>query len=538
MTATCGYSHDVSGERFDDIDGDRWVCPREALSDGEPCLFHANPDHVDGTAVCDQLLQAINEGSGPLRLIGASLGGLDLDYAVLDGPSNQPLDLRESTITGSVSLRHATVKMPLLLQGSHLHGTLDLEDSVLTRRVDFGGATLAGRVSFRMADFQSWLDLGGAEFRGPVYARVARFRRGIYGVDTLFTDAADFLNTRFDDVANFYRATFESGAVFDSSTFTSNAQFIEATIDAPAVKLDSSSGNPRSTAETLGGVALSMNSVTCEREFRLTDATLTGDITFTGSDLGRDLRTGGLSTDGSDIVVDCTGTSVISGVVGGDAESVTYDMTEAAVGEVELVDNAEFSIFCFDATTFEGFDFSSYKRELAANDWQLHDDESDWSPEQLENLYLRAKNGANEIGDNRAAAEFFTREMDYVRRGHWRRMVETSSPVTALRSAGKWISNVSLKVSCGYGERPLRPVFFSLTVIMLFAGVYGAFDAPITYTKPLGFIIFSIVSFVSIILGLPEAAGTLLSFVIAVEAFIGGFTIALFVFTLTRSISR
>ncbi|EMA29809.1 pentapeptide repeat-containing protein [Haloarcula japonica] len=537
MTATCGYSHDVSDERFDDIDGDRWVCSREALSDNEPCLFHANPDRVDETAVCDQLLHAVAGGSGPVRLIGASLGALDLDYAVLDGPSNQPLDLRESTISGSVSLRHATVKMPLLFQGSHLRETLDLEDSVLTRRVDFGGATLAGRVSFRMADFRSWLDLGGTEFRGPVYARVARFRRGIYGVETLFTDAADFLNTRFDDVANFYRATFESGAVFDSSTFTGNAQFIEATIDAPAVKLDSASGNPRSTAETLNGVALSMNNVTCEREFRLTDATLTGDVTFTGSDLGRDLQTGGLSADGSDVVVDCTDTSVISGVVGGDAESVTYDMTEAVVGEVELVDNAAFSVFRFDATTFEGFDFSSYKRELAAIDWQLHND-ANQSPERLENLYLRAKNGANEIGDSRAASEFFTREMDYVRRGHWRRMVETASPVTALKSAGKWISNVSLKVSCGYGERPLRPVFFSLIVILLFSGVYAAFDAPITYTKPLGFVIFSIVSFVSIILGLPEAAGTLLSFVIAVEAFIGGFTIALFVFTLTRSISR
>ncbi|MFC7133111.1 MULTISPECIES: pentapeptide repeat-containing protein [Salinibaculum] len=536
MATECGYTHDVSAERFEDVPGETWTCSREAVEDGH-CVFHTDPDAVSDEAVREALLEAVSTEDGPLRLVGAHLGSLSLNYAILDGPSNHPIDLRETEVHGTLSARYVTVERPLRLDGAHLHSRVDFEDATFSRRVDFGGATFEDRVSLRLADFESWLDLRETDFHGPAYMRVATFERGIYGVDATFHAAADFLNTHFADVANFYRATFHRGAIFDSSTFEGNAQFYDADVDAPAVKLDSASGSPRSERERRDGVALSLDGVTCERDLRLAGATLGGDVAVTDSDLGRDLRCGDISTAGS-VVVDCSGTAVVSGEVAGSDGGVTYDLTGATVGELDIVDDATFDVFRFDETTFSGFDFGAYKRDLAARDWRLHDDGTEHTPERLENLYLRAKNGANEIGETRASAEFFIREMTYRRAAHRERALAGDGLRERVRGVSQWLSNAALRLTCGYGERPFRPVVFSLGLIAVFAGVYARLDAPIAYTQPLGYLTFSVEGFVSLILGLPEITGSTLSFVVALEGFLGGFVIALFVFTLTRSISR
>jgi hypothetical protein len=537
MAGLCGYTHDVSSERFEDIPGDQWECSRPATG-GDRCVFHADSDTVSDERVRESFLDAVATEEGPVRLIGARLGSLSVDYAILDGPSNHPIDLRETVIGGGLSARYVTVKRPLRLDGARLEGLVDFEDATFSRRVDFGESVFSGRVSFRLVDFESWLDLHDADFHEPAYMRLAVFRRGIYGVDVTFHAAADFLNTRFEDVGNFYRASFHSGVIFDSSIFAGgNAQFLEAEIDAPAVKLDSATGSPRSEREYREDVALSMDGVTCERDLRLAGATLAGDVVFTDSELGRDLKCGDLSTTGS-TVVNCSGTAVVTGEIGGSDGRVTYDLTDATLGEVDITDDASFDVFRFEETTFSGFDFGAYKQELAARDWRLHDKDTDYSPTSLENLYLRAKNGANEIGETRASAEFFIYEMIYRRRNH-RHLALTGSGVRErLRAASKWVSNAALQLSCGYGERPFRPVVFSLVLVVAFAGVYALLHAPVVYPGFLGYLTFSVEGFVSLVLGLPDVNSPLLSLVVAVEGFLGGFVVALFVFTLTRSISR
>jgi len=538
MSARCTYRHDVSGDRFDDLPGDEWHCPHEAFEDEPCCVFHAGPETVPTDSASDRLLDAATSERGPLRLIGAHLGSLTLEYSILGGPSNHPIDLRAATVEGDLSIRYATVERPLRFEYATFLGAVDMEDATLDRRVDFGHSRFEGRVSFRMADFTSWLDLRNVVFHGPVYARVARFRRGIYGIDAAFHGPADFVNARFDDVANFYRAEFHRGAVFDSTTFGDNAQFDGATFGAPAVKLGSETGSPRSRGETLEGVSLSLRGVTCERNLQVPDASIDGDLVFTDSELARDVDTTGLTAIGDGSIVDCTGTETVSGTVDTDGGKVTYNMTEADLGELDVTDLTSFAAFRFDATRFNGFDFGSYIRELAAENWRLHGAVSEAPPERVENLYLRAKNGANAVGETRAAAEFFIKEMRYRRAGHRRRVVDGSGIVDRARAATDWVSNAALEATCGYGERPFRPVVFSAAFILAFAGLYAVLDPSLAYPKPFGYVVFSAVNFVSIILGLPDVAGPVLSFVIAVEAFVGGFVIALFVFTLTRSISR
>lgn len=536
MTVECGYTHDVSGERFEDLDGDSWTCLRAPVADSR-CVFHTRPEAVSDSTVREEFLTAVTNEDGPLRLLGARLGSLSLDYAILAGPSNHPIDLREVEVTGALSARYVTVERPLRVEGARLRGRVDFEDATFERRVDLGGVTFDDRVSFRLANFESWLDLRDTDFHGPAYMRVATFVRGIYGVDATFHDAADFLNTQFRDVANFYRATFHCGAIFDSSTFERNAQFYDADIEAPAVKLDSATGSPRSERERRNGVALSLDGVTCERDLRLAGATLGGDVRFTDSDLGRDIECGDLSTNES-VVVDCAGTEVVSGEVSGADGAVEYDFTGATVGEIDIVDDATFDRFRFDETTFQGFDFGAYKTELAKRNWTLHDTDADVEHERIENLYLRAKNGANAVGETRASAEFFVHEMTHRRLGHRQRALAGESLGARVRGAGQWLANTALRLTCGYGERPFRPVLFSFSIIALFAGVYAWLDAPITYAEPFGYLTFSIEGFVSLVLGLPVVSGPALGFVVALEGFVGGFIIALFVFTLTRSISR
>jgi len=540
----CRYTHDVSGERFDDLDGATWTCDRPAVAGGH-CAFHAPVTAVDDATVRERFLEALSE-PGPLGLVGARLSRLDLDYTTVAGPSNHPIDLREATVEGPLSLRHATVERPLRLDGATLSGLVDFEDTELARRVECGDSTFEARVSFRMADFRSWLDLRRAEFCDPVYARVARFRRGIYGVDATFRAAADFLNSRFDDVANFYRARFESGAVFDSTTFAGNAQFVEATLESPAVRLESATGSPRSQPERMTGTALSMSGVTCEREVRLTDATLCGDASIVDSDLGRGVAATGLVAE-APVVVDCTGSGVVAGEVGGGdggggtgtggTAPVSYDLTGATVGDLRLTGRLALDALRFEDTTFEGFDFANHKRALAARGWRLHTPDTDRSPEHLETLYLRAKNGANRVGATRAAAEFFVKELRHRRRGH-RRRIRHGSGRGRLSAAADWVANATLQATCGYGERPFRPLLFSGVLVVLFAVVFGTLDAPIAYDGPGGYLIFSIETFVALVLGLPAVTGTLLGFLLALEAFFGAFAIALFVFTLTRSVSR
>lgn len=164
--------------------------------------------------------------------------------------------------------------------------------------------------------------------------------------------------------------------------------------------------------------------------------------------------------------------------------------------------------------------------------------ERDLTPGQLENTYLKSKNGANDIGDNTAAAEFFLNEMRY-RRAKYANLVRMSgSTASTLQLGLKWLSNAVLDVSCGYGERPSRTVYLSVAAVLVFAGIYAALGLALPYSGATGYLIFSLESFVALVLGQPQTTNSITTFTVALESFLGGFIIALFVFALTRSINR
>lgn len=535
----CSHVHDISSERFDDIDDDYWNCPFEGSGPDGRCPFHAPATAVDGEAIVTHLIDVLDTTDGPVRLFGATLPSLPLEYAVLDGAWNYPIDFREATIHGEFTARNATIRHPLRFEGARFEGPIDFEDATISQTIRFDDITAKEPVSWYLATFESWVDTRDATFQAPLDARAAVFHQGIFAVGATFEAAAEFHSTQFRETANFHGVTFRAGGMFDSTKFSGSARFTEAVFDAPVIKLASAAGDPNTTGEERSGTALALEDVRCERGLKLDSTTLGGDVAFRNATLRRALRTDEIAVDGgTTAVVDCTGSERITGTLGDAGGRVTYDLTDAVVGTLDLVDGASFEALCFRDTRFDGFDFGEYKRELTAAGWQLHDPEDEGDPARLENLYLHAKNGAKEIGESRAAAEFFILEMRYRRAGY---LDVIRNPVGSSRrgvAAVNWVGNATLDTACGYGERPSRPILFSIGLVAVFAGVYALIGLDLPYAGPQGYLTFSLQAFVSLLLGQPATAGEIVSFLVALEGFFGAFMIALLVFTLTRSVSR
>lgn len=538
MSRSCSYTHDVSTERFEDLDFDKWQCPYASVTEDGHCVFHADTKTTEVGAAGEKLRQLIETKSEAIRVIGARFDELAFAYAIVDGPSNHPIDAREATVTGKVSLERATVRRPVRFDGGQFCGPVTLEAATVSRGVSFAKCTFDEPVSLELSEIDAWFDIHGAEFHSPVITRVADFRDGIFAEHATFHAAADFMNTSFHDFGNFHAATFHHGVVFDSSTFHANAGFSEATFHDPVVQTKpETDSSVVGNEDRLTGTAISMTGIICQKSVQFTNAHFSGDVLLADSQLTAGIQTDGITTDDA-IEIDCSGVDILQGTIDTANDAALYDVTGATLGEVSFVDSGGITCFRFRNTRFDGFDFGTHKEILAANGWRLHDRTTDATLAELENLYLRAKNGANGVGETRAAAEFFTHEMRYRRLGYRQQLMNAENVSDAVTAGWDWLGNIMLDVTCGYGERPFRPVVFSVGVIGVFALLFSVIQPDIAYQKPVGYLIFSIEAFVSLILGLPQSAETVVNLLIVVEAFFGGFIIALLVFTLTRSVSR
>lgn len=538
MSRSCSYTHDVSTERFADLHFDKWQCPYASATEDGHCVFHADSTITEAGAAGEKLRQLIETKPEPIRVIGATFDELALEYAIIDGPSNHPIDAREATVAGGLSLERATVRRPIRFDGGQFCGPVTLEGATVSRGMSFADSCFDEPVTLELSEIDAWFDIHRAEFHSPVITRVADFHDGIFAEHATFHAAADFMNTSFHDFANFYAATFHHGAVFNSSTFDGNAGFAEATFHDPVVRT-----NPETDSSVVGDedrladVAVSMTGIICKKNIQLTNAHFSGDVLLANSQLTTGVQTDCITTDNA-IEIDCSGMDSLQGTLGTADDAALYDVTGATLGEVSFTDSRGITCFRFRNTRFDGFDFGTHKEILAANEWKIHDTSADVTVTELENLYLRAKNGAKSVGETRAAAEFFAHEMRFRRMGYRQQLMDAENINDGVTAGWNWLGNIMLDVTCGYGERPFRPVVFSIGVIGVFALLFSVLQPDIVYQKPIGYLIFSIEGFVSLILGLPSSGETLVNLLIVVEAFFGGFIIALLVFTLTRSVSR
>jgi uncharacterized protein YjbI with pentapeptide repeats len=393
-------------------------------------------------------------------------------------------EFRNSVFYGDADFKGTYIRGELIFSHAIFDGDVDFEHLHVEKDAHFEGAEFRGESRFYATEFNEYLEFNdsrdgdlGAVFHGKTTFKYSVFDKDVEFWSVLFNADVDFSNTVFNGTTEFHYSEFQADVNFEDATHTC-INFIETKSKNAEIKL------------------------------------IDNDIP--------------------------------EGIITQPEDSDTfYNLTESTLGEVELETNKDknvFDYFRFYETDFDGFSFPEH-REALNKSWYIHEFEGEAgepSPEELESTYLKAKNGADEVGDSKAASEFFIRELKYSRRSHWENMRDSERELKEkLSSFFGWSSNWFYNLTCGYGERPFRTVAFSLAFVALFAVMYMLIgiqgdDVFISY------MIFSLQTFVTLIFGAeaPANQSVLVRFLTSFEAFMGAFFIALFVFGLTRSVHR
>jgi hypothetical protein len=509
---SCSFRFDftqVDGQSHAWDDGDDvWECPHEATVDGL-CPFHAPPEETDNEAVVRALVQAVDDHEAGARsraskqFVGARFDDFDLEFARLDSSDNYPVDLRHC----------------------HVEGELDCSHAVFTEPVDVRGLTVEGAASFVDARFfhDVWMD--GASFGGDL----------------------DCYDVQFDDDAHMANVTVAGHAEFEDALFHEELDLTDATFESGLHAFDATFGDEADLSGARFHGRVCVEEAEFEDDCRLTGSVADGTLSFAGATFRAGLYVDDLTGAGGR--VDLGEAAVHGGELAYECGERVFDLTRATVGDVDLAarEGRAFDGLHVEETSFVGFDFGRYIDDLASSDWRIHGSpfvgagstDSD-EPGTEENTYVNAKNGAKATGNDRVAAEFFIREMQARRAGHRQRILDGDLPLRRRWGAAvHLVGNVALGVVTGYGERPSRVVGFSVAVVFLFAVLFALAMGSAPYDTPVGYLVVSATAFVTLVLGGGEAiTDPWVRLLAEVEGFTGAFLIALFVFTLTRSINR
>lgn len=486
-----------------------WRCPHSTHADRERCLFHIDPEDKNSDEVRFELLHRIGQrGKKKKQFVGARFGDLNLSYDVLESDDNHLIDLRHAKFEGKTTFKSAIVRQPLRLDGSILRGNARFVDTVFEAEAYFSETTFHDDAYFINATFDQGGYFYNSTLRGDSDFSMAVFHDEVDFIEATF-QRVHFREGVFEGRADFKKATFHHG-MFWGARFDGNALFNESTFDERA----------------------NFREAVFARKAQFADLQLFSDSCY----------------------IDLRRSSIARGVLSQPSEGkAVYDLKDATVGDLTLPNDATgaktLDCYRFVNTTFDGFDFGRYRDVLNATDWTIHDvvrsvgvdvGSSDPSPGDLESTYLKAKNGANRIGDVKAAAEFFRKEMTYRRRQHALQARDgTGSIRERTKAAWRWSANALLDVTAGYGERSSRVVAVSVGIVVCFAVLFAILRPTPPYGSQFGYLILSLESFVTLVHGggatIDDSRVRLLA---QLEGFSGAFLIALFVFTLTRSIHR
>lgn len=485
-----------------------WECPHDAERESDFCLFHQPVGKKDPEAVREAFLDRIDEpGAEPKQFVGARFGRLNLDYEIVACRDNHMIDLRHAHFDGTASWRYTIVEQPISLSGAKF----------LTRPV------------FTETEFSSEVYCHRARFEAPVRFIETEFQAGLWGNNAQFTEV-NFHNAKFGGPVDLSEASFGT-AHFRATQFETTARFKLAEFD-----------------------HVSFTGAHFGERFYFDQVTVPEKVSLQKTTVGDLVSFEGLNLTAETCCIDLAQSVIPAGRLSlPDEGTLVYDLTDATLGDADLeTDNPPTNLiehYRFAYTTFQAFDFGVYRDALHQINWRLHTviDVPELDPRayppgdsDLESTYLKAKNGANAIGDTKAAAEFFRREMlarrdQYVSTAYDR----AENLRTRARAVGRWSANTLLNVTAGYGERPSRVIIVSVGTIVGFAGIFGLLQSEPLYNTPVGYLVLSLQSFITLVLGGAEdAGGPWIRLLAQIEGFIGAFLIALFVFTLTRSIHR
>lgn len=560
-----------------------WTCPHEALDSEEYCPFHST--NVSASTVRAAFHAALNDETTQTNaFIGATLPDLGLSGNTVT--TDTPLDLRAITFTENLDLEDTRFQTRTRFEGSHFRGRLELDDTRFEREVTFYGCSFDGVVEGNGTTFEQDAYFIGADFSySLLLTSNTTFDEDVFFTGTTFQSAADLSNATINGQAFFRDVAFQGRTAFDRAIFHDDARFADATFtgtlsfehaDIHGVLQFGSEGiNQHYDAATFT-CPLVLKHTYCESGAYFVDCTFDTDIRLIKSEFGDTVDLSGTTLSETldltrstfadltltphevtgQLLTDGVETTIHTGHIQHPTEGELFcHFEQATIGPIKLVTDdspkedsrqLDLSWVRFVDTTFSGFDFTRYRHCLEP-DWQLHQwtteepiDGLELSPLEKELTYMRAKSGADDIGDNRAAGQFFKQEMRA--RGARHKQHLTDNP---LRAGYRYAGNQFFRLSSNYAESPQRVLGSSLALISFFAIIYGigfqtgGFPAPYVESSPIGYLLLSGESFVTLVHNpaatIPTAG---LRAVAILEGFLGAFAIALFLFTLTRAVHR
>jgi uncharacterized protein YjbI with pentapeptide repeats len=512
-----------------------WSCPHDPVSGYTKCVFHLpiadRPPEADATEAFLRTvagasdLETREERRRQIQFIDAEFESFDVAGEILRTGASNYINLAHATIP-EADFRGTVIKSPIRFPHATFEGTSQFQDAQFNRLVGMRGTNFTGSARFKGATFNRPISLKHATFEQEAYFWHTVFKRHaiFYHVD--FHDYAYFRGVDFDNYVRFSEAHFHDEAWFKLGEFGDDADFIETRFDGPHSFIAAEFERTTNFSEVIAGGAMDLTDTHIE-DLRMTPDRIPTDTQYV--DLSQSVIEAGelgQPSDG-DILYDAYRATL------GDV-SVTTPMTEPANDYIRLL-----------STDYDGFEFESDDMKLQTSGWRIHDvfDESllpeshqgELSPITKRETYLKAKNGAKQAGNTTAAGQFYYKEMVYRRRHMCNLFFEESN--NRLQYGINWIKNTALNITTGYGEYPLRVVGFSFITVLGFSGFYN-YLAPVE-TPVWESLLFSFQSFITFIVGSPPQETTQIATVASiVEGFIGGFFIALFVYTFTRRLNR
>lgn len=538
------------------------TCPHEFDStDSAYCLFHTAPEvhdrnDISTEAISEQVAQTIStQGEDNKCLVGSRFDKLDLSNEALRAADNYPIDFRFSTFTNQTSFSETVFGQDVKFKGAKFEAT-DAADATSKNDYDAHYVDFKGDFDFMRAEFHSEADfkfcsfLGDVRFNSADFAAAAMFNYSLFEgrsdfMASTFAGKADFSKSRFDEVA-YLNGTYDTAGIFNYTEFADDVVLYRTTF----------AGKAEFFATSFGGEFDGRYAI-FEGEARFNEVQFGGQTSFENATFSDAIHFKDINVD---LPINLTHSYLADGeiVFPLDMDGPIFDFSHATLSEVSFdappdVTNSLFEYLILNRTKFEEFNFNEHQEYLKPS-WQLHTtagatpaSQLEQQPHDTESLnaleatYNRAKIGAKDVGHNKAASEFFFKEMSTRRRQYLRRFRTASDWNKKGVLLARWVSNGTIGVITGYGERPSYVIGTSMLVIPVFSVFYWALpsEPPTSGGLGLEYLIFSIQSFVTLIIGsAPTDSSAAFQFLSATEAFIGAFLIALLVFTLTRSIHR
>lgn len=506
-------------------------------------------------------------------------GTLDFSWSSIDTPI-----YAEFAEINEIQAISTTFNFQVSFHRSNIDERAKFIDTEFTDKVFFSDVTFKEGASFGRGAFEKRADFNGATFyRGKSSLVGGKFD------NAAFRSEADFRLASFFGKARFYRTEFKSRAEFGNSIFNGRADFRgsnfveKACFDGVSFKKQPGRNIPGTTfkrAQFESSVAFSRAEFNGVAEFE--KVRFQESVKFSGKEDSEFI---------ADYVVRLFDTKISGGEITHTEEGrAFFDFTAAELGDLKIEssnDNYNVLRYCrFINTDFQEFDFTKYKEELSQENWLINrvvddfrigiENEANLVSSDFMNTFLKAKNGAKIVGDTESASAFLIKEMQCRRDRHKKTYRNRS-----IWDLDRWIffgqfhANKLMDVTSAYGERPRRVIFTSVIVIMLSALIYPVSFIPgfggITENNPNGIIrhsynipsisqltdvssltdivvntmdmflssfYFSISTFITLGYGDMQPVGWATQLLASIEAFIGAFLVALFVFSLGKQVSR